>query len=131
MFSSGENHDHQGRIIKSKCVKSTQVSNLYMMHKDHKIEPEKGRAVATATSSNTTGLSNAVSDYIESLANSIEDPTEVISTEDMLFRVGEHNEEVLKMKNEFKTSREEKMYCNSCKIREIYCKAHVQEHSVA
>ena len=91
MFSSGECHDHQGRIIRSKCVKSTQVSNLYMMHKDHKVEPEKGRAVATAVTSNTTGLSNSVSDYVESLANSLEDPIEVISTEDMLYNVEEHN----------------------------------------
>ena len=62
-----------------------------MMHKDHKVEPEKGRAVATATTSNKTGLSNAVSDYIESLANSIENPIETISTEDMLNRVDGHN----------------------------------------
>ena len=85
MFGSGESHDHLHRILKSKCVKSTSVSKLYIMHKDHKAEPEKGRAVATAITSNTTGLSNAVSDYIEALADSIEKPTEVISTEDMLF----------------------------------------------
>ena len=64
MFSSGENHDHLHRILKSKCVKSTSVSKLYIMQKDHKAEPEKGRAVATAITSNTKGLSNAVSDYI-------------------------------------------------------------------
>ena len=58
-----------------------------MMHKDHKVEPEKGRAVATAITSNTTGLSNSVSDYIESLANSLEDPIEVNSTEDMLYNL--------------------------------------------
>ena len=48
------------------------------LHKDHKAEPEKGRYVATAITSNTTGLSNAVSDYVEALADSVEDPTEVI-----------------------------------------------------
>ena len=92
-----------------------------MMHKDHKVEPEKGRAVATATTSNTTGLSNAVSDYIESLANSIENPIETISTEDMLHRVDGHNREVVKMREEFEERREEKMCCKKCKIREIYC----------
>ena len=121
MFGSEENHDHQARICRSKCAKSTQVSNLYMMHKDHKVEPEKGRAVATATTSNTTGLSNAVSDYIESLANSIENPIETISTEDMLHRVDGHNREVVKMREEFEERREEKMCCKKCKIREIYC----------
>ena len=117
MFSSGENHDHQSRIIKSKCVKSEQVSNLYMMHKDHKVEPEKGRAVATATTRNTTGLSNAVSDYVEALANSLENPIEVISTEDMLNRVDGHNKEVVKMREEFEERRGEKMCCKTCKIR--------------
>ena len=117
MFGSGENHNHLARICKSKCTKSTQVSNLYMMHKDHKVEPEKGRAVATATTSNTTGLSNAVSDYIESLANSIENPIETISTEDMLNRVDSHNREVVKMREEFEERRGEKMCCKTCKIR--------------
>ena len=83
-----------------------------MMHKDHK----KGRAVATATTSNTTGLSNAVSDFVEALANSIEDPTEVISTEDMLNRVEEHNVEVTKMRKDFEKKRNEKMCCNKCRI---------------
>ena len=122
MFGSGEKHDHLFRIIKSKCVKSTQVSNLYMMHKDHKKEPEKGRAVATAISSNTTGLSNAVSDYVESLANSMEDPVEVISTEDMLNRIEMHNAEVMEMRKEFEEARKEKMKCTRCKITEMRCK---------
>ena len=48
--------------MKNISTKSINMSDI--MHKDHKVEPEKGRAVATATTSNTTGLSNAVSDYI-------------------------------------------------------------------
>ena len=123
MFGSGENHNHLPRIIKSKCVKSTSVSKLYIMHKDHKAEPEKGRAVATAITSNTTGLSNAVSDYLEALADSIEQPTEVISTEDMLYRVGEHNKEIKEMRKEYEDRRDEKWSCKCCKIIEIHCRS--------
>ena len=93
-----------------------------MMHKDHKVEPEKGRAVATAISSNTTGLSNAVSDYVESLANSIKNPVEVISTEDMLNRTEEHNEEVREMIREYEESRDEKLKCTRCRIVEARCR---------
>ena len=120
MFGSGENHNHLPRIIKSKCVKSTSVSKLYIMLKDHKAEPEKGRAVATAITSNTTGLLNAVSNYLEALADSIEQPTEVISTEDMLYRVGEHNKEIKEMRKEYEDRRDEKW---SCKIIEIHCRS--------
>ena len=53
------------------------------MHKDHK----KGggfRPVVSGCGANTLGLSNMLSDIIESLSMSIEQPFEVISNEDML-----------------------------------------------
>ena len=77
--------------------------------------------MATAITSNTTGLSNAVSDYIEALADSIEKPTEVISTEDMLYRVGEHNKEVREMRTEYENKRDEKWRCRCCKVIQIHC----------
>ena len=58
----------------------------------------------------------------------LEDPIEVISTEDMLYNVEEHNKKVLEMKREFECNREDKMRCKSCQIKEIYwktCKDHI------
>ena len=37
MFSTGENHSHTSRIIKSKTTFSNNIANLYLMYKDHKI----------------------------------------------------------------------------------------------
>ena len=45
------------------------------------------RPTVTGCTSNTMGLSNSVSDLLESVANIIQDPYEVISTEDNIHRV--------------------------------------------
>ena len=91
------------------------------MYKDHKIAVDKTRPVATATSSNTTGLSNAVSDFLEACANSIKDPFEAISTEDMLYKTKKHNEFVTEMREDWKAKMRKKLNCKACKIREIRC----------
>ena len=51
-------------------------------------------------SSNTKGLSNLLSEVVESICSSVEDPYEVISSTDMLSRVGKFNEKILQEKIE-------------------------------
>ena len=52
--------------------------------------------------SNTVGLSNILSDVIESICNSVENPYEVISSDDLLSRVEQFNR---KLKKEIETRR--------------------------
>ena len=83
IINAGESHNHLSRIINSKMIKSEIAASKYMMFKDHK----KGgawRPVVSGCSSNTLGLSNLLSDIIESVCQSIENPFEVISSEDLL-----------------------------------------------
>ena len=117
MFSSGENHDHTSRIIKSKTTNSNNVANLYLMYKDHKIAVDKTRPVATAISSNTTGLSNAVSDFLEACANSVKSPFEAISTEDMLHKTIQHNNIIEEKRHEWNRRLREKLNFRTCKFR--------------
>ena len=58
---------------------------------------EPGRIpVVSGCNSNTVGISNIVSDVVESICNSIENPYEVISSEDMLYRINKFNREIEK-----------------------------------
>ena len=66
------------------------------MYKDHKAEGGF-RQVVGGCSSNTLGLSNLLSEVLESLASSRKDPYEVISTEDMLARIDDANEKIQKI----------------------------------
>ena len=92
IWRSGENLGHMARIIASKTSTSENKANMYCLYKDHKQEPGKTRPVVTGCSSNTLGLSNGVSDVLESVANSEEEPYEVISSEDMLAATKRFNE---------------------------------------
>ena len=69
------------------------------MYKDHKAEGGF-RQVVGGCSSNTLGLSNLLSEVLESLASSRKDPYEVIRTEDMLARIGEANEKINRLMEE-------------------------------
>ena len=60
------------------------------MYRDHK-EGGGWRPVVSGCASNTLGLSNLLSEIIESVCLSIEDPFEVISSTDMLSRVEDFN----------------------------------------
>ena len=57
------------------------------------------------------GLSNSVSDFLESVANSIPDSYEVISSEDMLARVEAGNEVARKIIDEGRKKKMEKLRC--------------------
>ena len=91
----GESHGHIKRIMDSKLTSSETSAPMYYMHKDHK-EGGGWRPVVSGCNSNTLGLSNLLSDCIESIANSVEHPYEVISSEDLLSRFEQFNCEVAK-----------------------------------
>ena len=67
----------------------------YYMFKDHKKE-ESWRPVVSGCNSNTLGLSNLLSEVIESICTAVEEPYEVISSEDMLYRIEKLNMELRK-----------------------------------
>ena len=99
MLKSGINHEHQDRITKSKISHSENAAPMYFMYKDHKVEGGY-RPVVGGCNSDSLGLSNILSEVIESVGNSIENPFEVISSEDMLSRIVESNKKLEVMKAE-------------------------------
>ena len=99
VFNAGENHDHLERIINSKVVNSEATAPKYFLFKDHKKE-EAWRPVVSGCSSNTLGLSNLLSEGVESAANAVVEPYEVISSEDMLSRIEQLNLNIAKTRKE-------------------------------
>ena len=93
----GENHNNLSRILASKITNSENTAPKYYLYKDHK-KVESWRPVVSGCSSNTLGLSNLLSEMIESVANAVVDPFEVISSEDLLSRFEKFNEFIKKTK---------------------------------
>ena len=85
ILNAGESHGHIDRILSSKIVNSESSAPKYFLFKDHK-KKESWRPVVSGCSSNTLGLSNLLSDIVESVCGSISNPYEVISSEDLLSR---------------------------------------------
>ena len=97
ILNSGKNHDHEDRIVKSKLCSSENSAPKYFMYKDHKVEGGY-RPVVGGCNSDTLGLSNTLSEVVEAVAMSIEEPYEVVSSEDMLSRIYECNEKIENMR---------------------------------
>ena len=95
MINSGANHDHTERIMVSKQSSSENTAPMYFMYKDHK-SGGGYRPVVSGCNSDTLGLSNTLSEIIESVCMATESPYEVISSEDMLSRIVECNKEIKK-----------------------------------
>ena len=110
MYGSGDAHGHRDRIIDSKKCRSCKVASMYIMVKDHKKDGST-RPVVTGCSSNTVGMSNAVSDFLEAIANSIPDAYEVISSEDMLARCADANEKAREIIEEGREKKLKKLRC--------------------
>jgi len=83
IFNIGENHKHLKRVQESVITHSETSSPMYYLFKDQKMKPG-WRPVVSGCNSNTVGISNILSDIVESICNSVENPYEVISSEDML-----------------------------------------------
>ena len=90
MTNIGENNGHHNRMKESKLSHSEQMAPRYYMYKDHKREGG-WRPVVSGCNSHTLDLSNLLSEVIESLCISIENPYEVISSTDMLSRIKKFN----------------------------------------
>ena len=90
IVNAGESHNHLERITNSKLTNSETVAPKYFLFKDHK-KVESWRPVVSGCNSNTLGLSNLLSDLVESVCSSIREPYEVISSEDLLSRFEEFN----------------------------------------
>ena len=79
ILNAGESHGHIDRILSSKIVNSESSAPKYFLFKDHK-KKESWPPVVSGCSSNTLGLSNLLSDIVESVCGSISNPYEVISS---------------------------------------------------
>ena len=112
MWRTGGDHDHGDRIRQSKTTNSENRADLYLSYKDHKKVEGKTRPIATGCTSNTLALSNSVSSLVESLANAEEQKFEVISTEDLIYNVKQHDKEVEKIRIDLKKRKVRKVRCS-------------------
>jgi len=99
ILNSGINHDQQDRVLKSKLCHSENAAPKYFLYKDHKAEGGY-RPVVSGCNSDTLGLSNTLSEVVESVANAVRNPFEVISSEDLLSRVSDCNEKLKEKRKE-------------------------------
>ena len=127
IFGTGKDHKHFERIIASKVTHSENIADLYLMYKDHKMG-EKTRPTATGCTSNTLGLSNFVAEILESVSNSEKDRYNTISSEDMLARFHNTNENIQEINQSRNIRIIKKLQCTSCRIMEtVDCEA-TEEH---
>ena len=106
MTGMGDNWGQGPRMRASKITKSKNVASLFLLLKDHKAVLDS-RGVVSANKSNTVGLSNILSEILESVANAVHSPTEVISSEDMLSKIHQCNMDLQALKRARKEKGEE------------------------
>ena len=103
----GERWQHEGRLRESCLQHSCVVPPMYLLHKSHKAwkpgDLPATHPVVSGWSGIGVPLSNMVSDYVENIANMKVDPLEIISTEDLLSRVNDHNQKVAEVDPDTKT----------------------------
>ena len=93
MLNSGVNHNQMERILESKSCSSENVAPKYFMFKDNKVEGGY-RPVVSGCNSDTLALSNTLSEVVEAVCMAIDEPYEVISSEDLLSRVYKCNNQL-------------------------------------
>ena len=81
MTGMGDNWGQGDRMRSSTITRSKTLASLFLQLKDHK-EVLDMRAVVPACDSYTVGLSNILSELVESVANAVSAPCEVNSSED-------------------------------------------------
>ena len=111
MWRTGQDHGHEDRIRQSKISNSENRAELYLSYKDHKKVAGKTRPIATGCTSDSLALSNSVSSLVESLANAEEEKHEVISTEDLLYNVKEHDGKIVELRKMKKKEILRKLRC--------------------
>ena len=116
----------------SKITKSKNVASLFLQLKDHKAVLNS-RGVVSANKSNTVGISNILSEILESVANAVTNPTEVLSSEDMLSRIHQCNMELQALKKrredigEKMTPEEERIYLIGADVIALFPSRHPGE----
>ena len=90
IWNTGDDHGHRDRVITSRATRSGNQAGLTLLYKDHK-QGEKTRPVAGGNESYNLGLSNGLSEIMESVAKAIQSPYSVISSEDLLARISQFN----------------------------------------
>ena len=121
IWRTGQNHQQEDRVMQSKMSRSENRAKLYLSHKDHKKESEKTRPIGTANSSNTRAFANSVSDLLEAVATGEEKKYEVISSEDMLYSMKDHNKKVKELNVELEDQEKRKRHCWSCRMWRKKC----------
>ena len=118
IWSMGGDHKYGDRIMSSKISSSENRATLYPLYKDHKKVAGKTRPVVTGCTSDTRGLSNSVSSFLELVANSTQETFESISGEDMLAKTKVFNKDVKNIKQKWEKRREAKLAknCGKCCI---------------
>ena len=104
-WTTGQGHRRQGHPLREHL-------------KDHKKEPGESRPIVTGCSGNTRGLSNSVSNFLESIANTIGNKFECISSEVMLANTKKADKEVMEMIENWKKKRLRKLNCKRCPYQE-------------
>ena len=98
--SFGENWKHEQRMRESCIQHSKCVSSEYFLLKDHKKVAEgelpQTRPVVSGCAGMGVSLSNILSEFVEAIANDMDEGYEVISSEDFLSRVNIANRELEK-----------------------------------
>ena len=80
MTGMSERQGHESRTRESKISRSQNIAKMRLLLKDHKVKLCT-RPVVSGCDSHKLSLSNMVSDLLEAVCNSVEDPSEVISAE--------------------------------------------------
>ena len=93
MTGMGDSWGQSDRMRASTITRSKTLASMFLQLKDHKDELDT-RAIVSANNSYTVGLSNILSELLESVANSVVAPCEVISSEDMLSRIHNCNKDL-------------------------------------
>ena len=83
----------------SKNTRSENTAHMSLLLKNNKLTLEI-KAVLSGNTSNTRGMSIMVSQFLESVADSLETPTKVISTEDLLAAIYNLNRYLNRLREE-------------------------------
>ena len=97
MWGVAEAHNQSDRVRGSRITHSCNVASMTLLHKDHKKDLQV-RPLVTGNTSNTRGMSIMVAQVLESVADSITTPFEVISTEDFLAKLQQLNYDISRLR---------------------------------
>ena len=117
MSNMGENHRHTERIRETCINHSCAISSLYLLLKDHKIVVPGDLPATRPVCSGCTGFdvhfSNILSEFLEAIANAMRNSIEVISSEDLISKINEYNEELAEeVKKEIEKSEDASRTCS-------------------